>query len=76
MVFDKLKFKAATVLAGKTYRQLAEKLGIDESTLYRKINAGGSFTRSEIGEMIQFLNIEDPMSIFFTEELADTQENN
>lgn len=75
MVFDKLRFKAATVLAGKTYKQLAEKLGIDESTLYRKINAGGTFTRSEIGELIQFLNIDDPMSIFFNDSLADTQEN-
>lgn len=73
-MFNKLKFKAATVLAGMTYKQVAEKLEIDESTLYRKINADGAFTRDEIGKIIQILGITDPMSIFFDEELATTQE--
>ena len=72
-MFNKLKFKAATVLAGMTYKQVAEKLEIDESTLYRKINADGAFTRDEIGKIIQILGITDPMSIFFDEELATTQ---
>ena len=72
-MFDKLKFKAATVLAGMTYKQVAEQLGIDESTLYRKINADGAFTRDEIGRIIQILGITNPMEIFFGEELADTQ---
>lgn len=74
-MFNKLKFKAATVLAGMTYKQVAEKLEIDESTLYRKINADGAFTRDEIGKIIQILGITDPMSIFFDEELAATQES-
>ena len=73
-MFDKLKFKAATVLAGMTYKQVAEQLGIDESTRYRKIHADGAFTRDEIGRIIQILGITNPMEIFFGEERAVTQE--
>ena len=73
-MFDKLKFKAATVLAGMTYKQVAERLGIDESTLYRKINADGAFTREEIGMIIQILGITNPMEIFFGNELTETQD--
>ncbi len=73
-MFNKTEFKIASIRAGMTYKQIAEKLGIDESTLYRKINADGAFTRNEISEIIQMLDIKNPMDIFFDEKLADTQE--
>ena len=55
-------------------KELAEKLGINEITLYRKINNDGFFTRKEINTMIDFLAIENPAEIFFAEKLAETKE--
>ena len=69
-MFDEKRFRAQMVLADVTMKKLAEILGIDESTLYRKIKAGGAFSRSEINTMIPVLKITKPMDIFFTEELA------
>lgn len=69
-MFDVKRFKAQLVLKGITNKMLAEKLGINESTLYRKINADGDFSREEINIMIDFLAIDHPADIFFATELA------
>lgn len=69
-MFKENEFRAQVVRAGKTNKELASYLGIDESTLYRKIKAEGNFTREEINKMIIFLNIEKPAEIFFAQELA------
>lgn len=73
-MFNERKFKAQMVLSGISAKELASRLNINESTLYRKIKSDGSFTRSEINEMVKILNISDPKDIFFAEELAETQE--
>lgn len=70
MLFNKNKFKAQMVLAGINSKELAAKLGINESTLYRKINADGNFTREEIGKIVEILGIDNPQEIFFARELA------
>jgi len=72
-VFDERRFRAQMVLSGMSMKVLADILGLNESTLYRKIKADGAFTREEINKMIDVLNISDPKSIFFTDELASTQ---
>ena len=64
-MFDKNKFKAQLALKGMTCKELAKALDINESTLYRKFNSGGNFTREEINLMIDILDIEDPKQIFF-----------
>lgn len=64
-MFNENEFRAQVIRAGKTMKQVAEFLGIDVSTLYRKIRAGGNFTREEINGLIDFLQIETPMLIFF-----------
>lgn len=69
-MFDKKRFMAQLALKGVTLKELAKNLEIDESTLYRKINDDGRFTRKEMNNMIDFLEIEDPNSIFFANELA------
>ena len=69
-MFDKVKFKAAVVLSGKSMEDVANRLNINVSTLYRKINNDGFFTRCEIEVLTGFLSIRDPMSIFFAKELA------
>ena len=69
-MFNKNKFKAQLALKGLTMKELASKLGLNESTMYRKFNADGAFDREEINEMIEILGIEDPMGIFFAREIA------
>ena len=69
-MFDKTRFKAQIVLAGITSKELARRLDINESTLYRKINNNGNFTRDEINKLIEIIGIENPQEIFFAEKLA------
>lgn len=64
-MFDKRKFKAQMVLAGITSKELAAKLDMNESTLYRKINADGNFTREEISKIVAVLQMDNPQEIFF-----------
>ena len=71
-VFDKRKFLAQLALRDVKKKELAEYLGINELTLYRKINNDGAFTRKEINEMIKFLHIENPAEIFFADKLTET----
>lgn len=73
-MFDKRKFLAQMTLRDVSKKELAEYLGINELTLYRKINKDGSFTRQEINKMINYLHIENPAEIFFAEKLAETKE--
>lgn len=73
-MFDKRKFQAQLILAGKTMEDVANILGINVATLYRKINNNGSFTRREINAMLPVLGVKDPCDIFFAEELTETQE--
>jgi predicted transcriptional regulator len=69
-MFDKNRFRAQIILAGMTAKELADKIGINESTLYRKINADGNFTREEIGKIVEILHIDNPKDIFFADNLA------
>lgn len=64
-MFKENEFNAALARANKTKKELAQVLEIEESTLWRKIKNDGSFTRKEINTIIDFLQIEDPMTIFF-----------
>lgn len=72
-MFNKNAFKAQMVMKGVTTKQLADSLGIDTSTLYRKIDNDGSFTRKEINNIIVVLGIENPKQIFFADDVAETQ---
>ena len=74
-MFNARKLRAAMVLAGVSGKQLAEKMGINESTFYRKMNADGDFRRDEINVIIKECHILNPHDIFFADELTETQEN-
>jgi len=69
-MFNERKFRAQLVLAGITVKELAEKLGINEATLYRKIGSDGRFTRQEINNLIEILDIKNPEEIFFAKDLT------
>lgn len=69
-MFDKKKFEAAMKLADKTYKDLAIAMDIDISTLYRKVNGISEFTRVEIQTLCELLNLDNPVAIFFSNEVA------
>ncbi len=69
-MFNKYEFNAALARRGMKKVELAKYLGIEYSTLYRKIEENGKFTREEMAKIIDILSIDDPMKIFFAEELA------
>lgn len=66
-MFDKKKFNAALALKGMGYKDVAEALNIDVSTLWRKMNGVSDFYRNEIQTICKLLDLKDPMEIFFAE---------
>ena len=71
-MFNRNKFRAKVVAAGLTLEAVAKKLGINPSTLDRKMSGTSDFSRKEI----QILRKELSMTaaecddIFFAEELT------
>lgn len=64
---DTNKLKGAIVANGKDQKQIANKLGIDKSTFYRKMKEGGSFSVGEAAKMAEIIPLSDAeaISIFF-----------
>ena len=63
------KLKGKIVEEGKTQGDVAKALNITQKTFYEKMKKG-IFGSDEIEIMIRFLNIDEPMSIFFPEFVA------
>ena len=72
-MFDKKEFRICLARAEKNLKQVAEDVGMSESTLYRKIAADGDFSREEMSKLAISLNMKNPVSVFFAEELAFSQ---
>jgi ACT domain-containing protein len=49
---------------------MCEKLGISRSAFYRKCNGISEFTLSEIQKIIDILDLETPMEIFFPKKVS------
>ena len=75
-MYNERKFKAKLVEAGLTVEKLAETIGINQATLYRKIAGKSEFTRIEMQIIQKALHLtrEDLCAIFFAEALAETQD--
>lgn len=69
-MFRENELKAQMARKGVSQEELAKALGINVTTLWRKIKADGNFTRNEISAIIDYLELEDPDSIFFAKKLA------
>lgn len=69
-MFNKRLFKAQVALKGKTMRSVAKEMGVDEATLYRKMNGESDFFRHEIQILCKFLEIVNPTEIFFASHIA------
>lgn len=64
---DTQKLRGAIVSAGLTGEEVAKLIGITPKTFYQRMKKR-VFGSDEIEVMIEVLNIEDPMSIFFAKE--------
>ena len=66
---DVNKLRGAIRANGLTQAEFAQKLGVCEQTLSRKLNRG-VFDSNEMQAMIDILHLEDPCSIFFAQQVA------
>lgn len=67
------KLRGKIIENGMTVEQLAEQIGIDRATLYRKIAADGrTFTVKEADAIKRALNlsVEEAFAIFFNHDVA------
>lgn len=62
---DKLKLEYEMKSKGVSVQEMCEKLGISRSAFYRKMKQESEFTRNEMETIINVLQLEDPVSIFF-----------
>ena len=52
-----LKLRGKMVETGHSPEALAAKIGVDKSTLYRKLNDGDKFTVGEVNKIIDVLSL-------------------
>lgn len=68
-----MKLKGKIVENGLTIGQLADKIGVDRATLYRRFSKGGqSFTIKETKDICEALKLtkDEAVDIFFTNYVA------
>lgn len=65
-MIDTQKLKGIIAEKNTSQRQVAFALGMTEKTFYEKMKIG-IFGSDEIDKMIELLEIENPLSIFFTQ---------
>ena len=65
--------KAEMVKANVSREKLCQELGLSYSTLTQKINGKRQFTVGEAVKICTCLNIEDPVPIFFTDDVPNMQ---
>lgn len=58
------KLRGLIVEKGMTLREVAEKIGMSDKTLYLKLKKG-VFGTDEVQKLIELLDISNPMEIFF-----------
>ena len=63
------QLRGIIVAKGTSQGQVAKELGITRETFYRKMKKG-VFDSDEINQMIKLLDIQDPVAIFFTDEVT------
>ena len=73
---DLLRLKVARVRSGVSVDTLAQSMGVDRATVYRKLSGKSEFTLSELCAIKEQLDLDDFEfnSIFFNEQLTETQD--
>lgn len=68
-MLNKNKLRAEIVKNGYTQADVAKRLGMSEKTFISRMKRG-VFKTDEVEVIVEFLNIEDPMDIFFGQEVT------
>lgn len=70
------KLKGKIVENGKTQQEVAELIGIDRSTFYRKMKEGGNFSVGEASKMAEIIPLDnsEAIAIFFNQHVADKRQ--
>lgn len=68
-MLDVNRLKSVIVLNGKTQAEVAEHLGMSNKTFGLRMK-NGVFGSDEIDKMVEYLNIDDPMAIFFAKKVT------
>ncbi len=73
-MFDLNLFNSVLAFRGISKKELASKIGLSETTIYKKINRNGDFSREEIQKIGNIIGKENAKAIFFADELTQMQE--
>lgn len=67
---NKARLEYEMKIRGVSIADMCEMLGISRSAFYRKCNGISEFTQSEIQSIVNFLDLDSPMGIFFDEKVS------
>lgn len=67
---NKAKLMYEMAIRNVSHNEMCAVLGISRSAFYRKCNGISEFTQGEIQKIVDFLNLETPMGIFFAEKVS------
>ena len=63
---DKVRLEYETKRRGYTVKDLCRAANMSLSTYYKKVKGKSEFTQSEIQAIVDFLELESPVGIFFS----------
>jgi ACT domain-containing protein len=63
---DKFLLEYEMKKKGYTVGKMCKEIGVSRSAFYKKCNGKSDFTQSEIQAIVNLLELESPMAIFFT----------
>lgn len=67
---DKYKLEYEMKKRKVSQEQLCKAIGMSRSAFYRKCNEISEFTQSEIQAIVEYLELDSPMGIFFKEKVS------
>lgn len=67
---DRIRLEYEIKRRGKTVDELCRAIAISKSAYYRKCKGTSEFTQGEIQKIVDFLGLDTPMGIFFTEKVS------
>ena len=67
---DKYKLEYEIKSRGITIEKMCSDIHMSRSAFYRKCNLTTTFTESEIQSIVDYLELDSPMGIFFTEKVS------
>ncbi len=70
IVMDAARLEYEMKIRNKSKGDMCAMLGISRSAFFRKCNGQSEFTQSEIQKIVDFLELDSPMGIFFSEKVS------